>query len=176
VVLEGKGQKFPEDRSESAIFSVGTSHRSSQAFFDLLAEHRIRRLVDVRRFPTSSRFPHFTQGCLKALAGEEGLEYFYLGDLLGGYRRGGYDQHVLTRKFQTGLHRLEGLASQAPTAVLCAERFPWRCHRRYIAAALEERGWQVVHIIDPGRTWSPEKKENGHEKNARGQIELDLPG
>ena len=167
--------EIPEGRSQRTVFSLGTSRRSAEAFFDLLAEHNIRRLVDVRRFPTSSRFPHFNRSTLEILAGEEGLEYFYLGDLLGGYRRGGYGRHLQTEQFQTGLRRLEELTSQAPTTMLCAERFPWRCHRRFIAAALEERGWQVIHIIDPGRTWLAKKRAGDDEKDARGQIELDLP-
>lgn len=152
---------------------MGTSHRSVDDFFDLLAEHRIQCLVDVRRFPIS-RFPHFSGETLAALASERGLGYFYLGDLLGGYRRGGYIQHLHTAEFRTGLSRLEELAAEARTAILCAERFVWRCHRRFIAAALEDRDWQVVHIIDRGRTWPPQKGGGGDERNARGQIELDL--
>jgi hypothetical protein len=34
---------------------------------------------------------------------------------------------------------------------LCAERLPERCHRRFIARSLEERGWQTVHLIDADR-------------------------
>ncbi|RLA77996.1 MAG: DUF488 domain-containing protein, partial [Deltaproteobacteria bacterium] len=41
------------------VFSVGTSTRSIEEFIALLKEHGIRVAVDVRRFPTSRRFPHF---------------------------------------------------------------------------------------------------------------------
>lgn len=158
------------------IFTVGTSDRSERDLFDLLAQHRIHYLVDVRRFPTSRRFPHFKGEILAALAQQRGLEYFPLGHLLGGYRRGGYRQYMLSGEFRKGLARLERLASRARAAILCAERFPWRCHRQFLAAALQDRGWQVVHIIDPHRTWMPGEKEDQDGKSARGQIELDLSG
>jgi uncharacterized protein (DUF488 family) len=32
---------------------------------------------------------------------------------------------------------------------MCAERLPQQCHRRFIAAALEARGWRVLHLIEP---------------------------
>lgn len=39
--------------------------------------------------------------------------------------------------------------------IVCAERFPWKCHRRWIARELHKRGWQVEHIIDKGKVWTP---------------------
>jgi uncharacterized protein (DUF488 family) len=158
------------------IFTVGTSDRSADEFFGLLEQHRIRYLVDVRRFPTSRKFPHFGGEVLAALAQERGLEYLSLGHLLGGYRPGGYRHHMLSSEFKKGLARLEQLAFQAKAVVLCAERFPWRCHRRFIAAALQERGWRVFHIIDVDRTWMPGECESQDAKSARGQIELDFSG
>ncbi len=45
-----------------------------------------------------------------------------------------------------GLARLEMLACERPTAIMCAEAVWWRCHRRLIADALTVRGWQVEHL------------------------------
>ena len=36
-----------------------------------------------------------------------------------------------------------------PTAIMCAEAVPWRCHRSLIADALVSRGWDVRHIMSP---------------------------
>jgi uncharacterized protein (DUF488 family) len=36
---------------------------------------------------------------------------------------------------------------ETPTAVMCAEAVPWRCHRSLIADALLIRGWKVQHIM-----------------------------
>jgi uncharacterized protein (DUF488 family) len=36
---------------------------------------------------------------------------------------------------------------QGPTAIMCAEALPWRCHRSLIADALVARGCEVRHIL-----------------------------
>ena len=63
--------------------------------------------------------------------------------------------------FLRGLERMEALAAEATTAILCAEAEPGRCHRRFLAAALEARGWTVAHL---GRTLA--------ERTARGEMRL----
>jgi len=50
---------------------------------------------------------------------------------------------------------LEDIASKGASVIVCAERFPWKCHRRWIARELHRRGWQVEHIIDKGKVWIP---------------------
>ena len=55
-----------------------------------------------------------------------------------------------------GIEKLKKIASEFTTAFLCAERFPWRCHRRFIALRLVQDGWRVIHILDEERTWEPE--------------------
>jgi len=96
-------------------------------------------LADVRRFP-QLRFDHFTQKNLSLLLENRGIRYFYLGDTLGGCRKKGYDDHTQTLDFPAGIERLKKIAIQFATAVMCAERFPWRCHRRLIAQDLERQG------------------------------------
>lgn len=64
----------------------------------------------------------------------------YLGDELGGYRKGGYEAYLLTKEFLEGLKKLE--------------RLPWRCHRRFIGNALKNSGWKVIHIIEKDRRWT----------------------
>jgi uncharacterized protein (DUF488 family) len=49
--------------------------------------------------------------------------------------------------FRHGLERLLALAGDRPTAVMCAEAVPWRCHRQLIADALVARGIEVRHVI-----------------------------
>ncbi|PZS01941.1 MAG: DNA repair protein, partial [Chloroflexi bacterium] len=39
------------------------------------------------------------------------------------------------------------LATSLPTAVMCAEALPWRCHRSLIADAVLVRGANVKHIM-----------------------------
>lgn len=148
------------------IYTIGTSTRSWEEFKELVKSFEIKALADVRRFP-QSRFEHFQRENLVRLCPKEGLDYLYLGRSLGGYRNGGYEVYTKTEGFREGLEKLKACASRQPTAILCAERFPWRCHRRFIASRLEDEGWEVMHIIEKGKVWIPKGKE-------RSQIPLGL--
>jgi len=134
------------------VYSLGTSNRTWEEFVTLLRNSPIEMVVDVRSFPTS-KFPHFRKESLLQSLAEEGFGYYYLGKELGGYRRGGYEAYTQTLEYLTGMELLERMASRCHSAILCAERLPWRCHRRFIGRSLRERGWEVIHIIDEKRVW-----------------------
>lgn len=140
------------------IYTVGTSNRTSDEFGNLLNYYGIRTLVDVRRFPTS-RFTHFKKENLESFCYQRKILYRWLGDLLGGFRSGSYDRYCQTDDFKEGLKQLEQLALSDTTGLCCAERFPWKCHRRFIANRLEKQGWNVVHIIDEDTVWKPKQTE-----------------
>jgi len=110
----------------------------------------------VRRFPTS-KFEHFKRENLERELTKEGIEYFYLGKQLGGYRKGGYQHYVETKDFHVGLKGLMEIAKDNNAAIMCREKLPWRCHRRFIGEELTSRDWKVVHIIDKNKTWTPKK-------------------
>jgi uncharacterized protein (DUF488 family) len=137
------------------IYSIGTSNRTLLEFLHVLVEHGIKTVVDVRRFPTS-KFEHFKGENLESSLKEEKIIYRYLGDELGGFRKEGFEAYLLTEKCMDGLEKLEGIALKNPCVILCAERLPWRCHRRFIGNYFREKGWEVVHIIDRERVWQPE--------------------
>ncbi len=124
---------------------MGTSDRTIEKMIHLLRLHQIAMVVDVRSWPRS-KFPQFNQEALAASLKEAGLGYAHLGKELGGFRKGGYEAYTQTDSYRIGLDRLEQMARRYCSAVLCAERSPERCHRRFIAQSLEERGWQVVHL------------------------------
>ncbi len=134
------------------IYSAGTSTRSEIEFLELLRAYDIKTVVDVRRFPTS-KFEHFKRENLEAFLRGEGIKYVYLGGELGGYRKGGYEGYLVTAEFACGLEKLEEVGAKEPTVFICAERLPWRCHRRFIGNALRGRGWEVIHIIEEDRIW-----------------------
>ena len=130
----------------------------------LLAAHGIGGVADVRRYPGSRRHPHFAREALADALGAAGLRYDWL-PALGGRRTPwpdsphvawreasfrAYADHMETAEFQDGLARLLELAAARPTAVLCAEAVPWRCHRQLIADALVARGIPVLHLLDAG--------------------------
>ncbi len=54
-------------------------------FLDLLQQHEIEALVDIRRFPGSRKHPHFCRENLAVCLQQEDIEYQWL-EALGGRR------------------------------------------------------------------------------------------
>ncbi|MFB0518647.1 MAG: DUF488 family protein [Acidobacteriota bacterium] len=140
------------------IYTLGSSLRSEEEFLELVKAYHIQLVIDVRRFPVS-KLEHFNKDNLSHFLRASGIEYLYMGEQLGGYRRGGYQSYTQTTGFQERVEEVMRWANRFITTLLCAERFPWKCHRRFIAQALEEKGWAVVHILEQGKTWV--RKEPG---------------
>lgn len=129
----------------NVVHTMGLGARSLETILEVLAASRVRTVADVRRYGSSARHPHHQAEALHGALRARGFEVHALGDLLGGDRRGGYPKYMETKAFLRGLGRLEAVAMAGPTMVLCAELAPERCHRRFLGAALEERGWRVAH-------------------------------
>lgn len=140
------------------VYTLGTSTRKLQEFVEILDWYAIVRVVDVRRFPTS-RLDHFIRENLETALTARGLQYVYLGDDLGGYRKGGYEAYMGSHEFKRGIKALISVATKGTTAFVCAERLPWKCHRRFIGTVLQKKGWHVVHLIERDRFWTG--KEGG---------------
>jgi uncharacterized protein (DUF488 family) len=149
-----------------AIYTIGHSTRTFEQFLTLLRREDVRHLVDVRRFPGSRRHPHFNTEPLAAALGDAGISYEHAVDLGGrraaspdsrnlGWRNPsfrGYADHTVSHAFLAALDRVIATAERMPTAIMCAEAVPWRCHRTLIADALLARGWRVRHILDATTT------------------------
>lgn len=136
------------------IYTLGTDRRSEEDFIEILLAYNIQSLIDVRRFPTS-KIPIFKKKNLELLLQQNGIEYHFLGAELGGFRKGGYIAYTITDDFKKGIDMLESIALANPSVVICAERFPWKCHRKWIAREMHKRGWEIEHIIDKGKVWVP---------------------
>jgi uncharacterized protein (DUF488 family) len=146
------------------IFTVGHSTRPQEELIAILKEAGVERLVDVRRFPGSRRHPQFGKEALRAGLAAAGIAYRHEPDLGGrrdprpdslntawrvaGFR--GYADHMASPQFRAAVERLVA-GSSLPTAVMCAEALPWKCHRQLIADALVARGIEVVHLLAPGQ-------------------------
>jgi len=133
------------------VYTIGHSDRSLEEFLDLLRRHRVEVVVDVRRWPTSRHVPHFRREALEAALREAGMEYVWLGESLGGYRRPDYETYMGTEDWARGYEELRRLATSRVVAVMCSERLWFKCHRRFIADRLVRDGFRVLHIIDKKR-------------------------
>ncbi len=143
------------------VSTIGHSTHPIEVFIRMLQAHGIRRLVDVRTIPKSRRNPQFSQENLAASLQAVGIDYRHITGLGGlrhprkdsmntGWRNAsfrGYADYMQTPEFDENLSRLMELASGAPTAIMCAEAVPWRCHRSLIADALVARGISVLEIL-----------------------------
>lgn len=136
------------------IYTLGTDRRSEEDFIEILFAYNIQALIDVRSFPRS-KIPVFSKENLEQLLRHEGIEYHFLGKELGGFRKGGYTAYSISDGFGRGIDLLESIATQKTSVIICAEKFPWKCHRKWIARELHKRGWEVDHIIDKGKVWIP---------------------
>lgn len=133
-------------KEKPIIFDIGHSTRSKESFISILKKNSIELLVDVRRFPRSRKFPHFDMAAIKEYLSNEGIEYIWMGEKLGGFRKGGYEEWTKTETFLQGIGELKRLALEKKTAILCAEGFYLRCHRRFILEKMAESGWEVKHL------------------------------
>ncbi len=134
------------------IFTLGTSQRNLEEFIKILKHYQIELIIDVRRWPKSKKFSHFNkENLIKALEAEN-ISYLHLEEL-GGYRREGYEKYMSSERFSQALERVIKEAENKRVCLICAEKAYFRCHRRFIAQALKERGFWVKHIFEIGRVY-----------------------
>ena len=154
----------------STLYTIGHSTRTLDELVEVLGVHGVRAVADVRRFPGSRRLPWFGAQNLAVALPKTGLEYWPFPGL-GGRRKAlaespntgwrnpsfrGYADYMQTPEFAAGLENLIEKAALVPTAIMCSEAVPWRCHRSLIADAMLVRGWEVLDIHDVTKV-SPHK-------------------
>lgn len=130
-----------------SLYTIGYGNRKFQDFLQLLKEYGINVLVDARRFPTS-KFPEFKGKNLEGELPKLGIRYVYMGDGLGGFRRGGYESYMKTEQYARGIEALLELVRKDNVVIMCVEGSPKACHRRFVSKTLESLGVKVIHIID----------------------------
>ena len=153
------------------LYTIGHSTRTTRQLVDLLRAHGVEQVVDVRTIPKSRHNPQFNRPALSRALHAVKIGYRYV-KTLGGLRHArpdsvnlgwrnasfrGYADYMQTEDFAAGLASLERLAAQRPTAIMCAEALPWRCHRSLIADALTVARWRVLHI-QSRKTARPHKR------------------
>ncbi len=145
------------------VYTVGHSTRTLDDFVALLRAYGIERLVDVRTIPRSRHNPQFNREILGQFLRNRKIGYRHQKEL-GGLRHAradspnagwqnasfrGFADYMQTSEFAAAVDRLVELAREKPTAIMCAEAVPWRCHRSLIGDALLVRGIEVVDIYSP---------------------------
>ncbi|MBV0895983.1 DUF488 family protein [Microbacterium sp. NC79] len=146
------------------LFTIGHSTRTLDEFVALLHGSDIRRVVDVRKLPGSTRYPWFNADTLAAALADTGIAFERNEPLTG--RRPvsktvpfevnawwqnrsfhNYADHALSPEFARGLDDAIAQAAHGSLALMCSEAVWWRCHRRIIADYVLARGGAVQHIM-----------------------------
>ena len=128
---------------------------------ELLTQHGVNEVVDVRSSPSSRYLPHFNYDVLNQILDDVGIDYVFLGGLLGGrppgpsyYDADGrvlYDRVADTEFFDDGIGQVVRAADERRVALMCAEKDPLDCHRTLLLAqSLVKRGVAVGHILADG--------------------------
>lgn len=144
-----------------AIYTIGHSAHSVARLIELLQQHQVTAVADVRSQPYSRRHPQFNREPLAFELSLKSVGYVFLGEELGArssdsscYEGGKvqYDRLARTELFQRGLERIrEGMAKGLRISLLCAEKDPLTCHRAILVSrSLESLGMNVRHILEDG--------------------------
>ena len=145
----------------NTLLTIGHSTHPIDEFIQLLKDHGVKEIVDVRSIPKSRHCPQFNSEPFEESLWKAGIGYTHI-EKLGGLRHSrkdsvnlgwrnasfrGFADYMATPEFSEGLDELTRIARMRPVAIMCAEAVPWRCHRSLIADAMSEKGWEVRDIL-----------------------------
>jgi uncharacterized protein (DUF488 family) len=145
--------EWNESRSpdEADFFTLGYSGRKTDEIVDLLKQHGVMTLLDVRQNPVSMYRPELSKVNFMRLLAEHNIAYAHAPEF-------GVPRDIRAKAIETGsrdviwawydanvvtsclnLHAfLNGF--DHPVALMCTEIDPHECHRHRLSLALEEMG------------------------------------
>ncbi|KKR03546.1 MAG: hypothetical protein UT30_C0026G0006 [Candidatus Uhrbacteria bacterium GW2011_GWF2_39_13] len=140
----------------SVIHTIGHSNHSIQEFIELLHQHSITAIADVRSTPYSRWVPQYSSEALKKALTNADIAYVFLGKELGArsnniscYVQGKvqYDRLAKEANFHEGIKRITQGMNNYQIALMCVEKDPINCHRALLVARkLFESGIPINHI------------------------------
>ncbi len=139
------------------LYTVGYSDFFEEGkFINKLKGIGIKVLVDVRTFPYSKTFPYYDEPVFKKALSKEGIKHLFLGEYIGGlvfknqFKRGISSLFDLLEdeNIKEGLKKLYKIAKKEKTAIMCAEKEPFNCHRLAISFLFKEKaGFEIIHVF-----------------------------
>lgn len=154
------------------MYTIGYGGRRLSEFIELVKNLRIEMIIDVRRWNKSRRNPEFSGSNLETTLTGNGIMYQWIPSL-GGYRKFGVDVDdfkiascfesqgfrayatyiTLSPVVRPYLKELLDYALRFRVALLCAEKYPWYCHRKILSDYLLAKGFKVIHVISEKETY-----------------------
>lgn len=152
------------------LYTIGHSTHTTDRLIEMLRTHGISAVADVRSAPYSRFNPQFNREVLQGQLREAGIEYVFLGAMLGARPKeqsyiidGRVDFEALAAgpTFRKGVDLLmQGMESYR-VSLLCAEKDPVACHRMILVCRAVRDRVGVRHILEDGDI------ENGDDSEAR---------
>ena len=149
------------ESSGCAIYTIGFTRKTAEAFFTLLREAGVECLVDIR-LHNRSQLAGFTKRDDLAWFARElaGIEYVHVPELapsqelFDGIKKHGWTWEEYRAGFihlmeqRRAIERFDRELLHRNPCFLCSEASPERCHRRLVAEAFAARdpGLRVVHL------------------------------
>jgi len=137
-----------------SIYTIGHGRHAFVDFLDLLKQHGVEFLCDVRSV-ARSRWPQFNRLVLAELLTEKGIGYEHLPET------GGKTNPPVEDR-DRGVDRIVEIASEVRTVIMCSESKPLtdhkvpraNCHRvGMLAPMLRASGiGQIIHILPNGKS------------------------
>jgi len=170
---------------EGSIYTIGHSNHLPETFVRLLTQAEIEVLVDIRSNPGSQWASYANPRDLERILGAAGIQYIYLGNMLGGHpndpecykpQTGKADYKAMQNKesFKQGINKLLEEMKTYRICVMCAEENPSSCHRNLLVSeSLRREDVRILHIRGTGQIQTDEElwKENA----GVGKNQLPLP-
>jgi len=138
--------------NSTTIYTIGHGRHPFDYFLDLLRQHDVQFVCDVRAF-ARSRWPQFNGLVLAELLNENGIGYEHLPETGGKNKPKPED-------LECGLNRIAEIASDLRTVIMCSESKPLsdhkvpraNCHRvGMLSPMLREKGFdRIIHILPNG--------------------------
>lgn len=141
------------------VYTVGHSTHHLDYFLEMIREHGVNCIIDVRSVAASSYNPQYNQEPLKHFLKNNKVGYLHFAQEFGARQT---DPHLLDEEgkldfervrktwwFKQGLEKVwKGIAKGDVVAIMCSESEPIDCHRfSMVSVGLENDGFEVRHIL-----------------------------
>lgn len=152
------------------IYTIGHSTHKIEYFLELLKDHKVNCVVDVRSLAASRFNPQYNKKALANSLNEHDITYLHFGEEFGARQtdpnlldeagRVDFDKVRNAEKFKNGIERLwQGVTKGYVIALMCSESEPLDCHRfSMISMALKD--FDVKHILKNNSVVNQTELEN----------------
>lgn len=159
------------EKNQEMCFTIGHSNHSIENFLEMLKKWKIEYLIDIRSIPYSKHTKQFNKEELIKQILKNGLQYRYLGNMVGGgiirFHNSSKNipklKELRTReKFKSGIRILHTfILKKKKIALMCSEKDPFTCHRFFLVSyCLQKKDVKINHILYNGDIISNKALEN----------------